>query len=167
MADIRRVTAPPEQVTSLQRVVTGLELKVGSLEGQCHNLNIRQAAVIDNVDRTAGLLDERTITIRATTSRLTYCEQTLQTALKRFNILENGTDASSGIWTPSPPPETPSDPPSSHSCSVSDGCCPWCASIVSSLKDANKSLEHKVVRLNTQVGDLRGRLLNQSEDKAS
>ena len=34
MADIRRVTAPLEQVTPLQRVVTGLEPKVGSPEGQ-------------------------------------------------------------------------------------------------------------------------------------
>ena len=29
--------------------------------------------MIQQVDRTAGLLDERTITIRGTTSRLTYC----------------------------------------------------------------------------------------------
>ena len=99
MADIRRVTAPPEHVTTLQCVVTGLEPKVGSLEGQYQHLKIRQAAVIEQVDRTAGLLDERTITIRATTSRLTYCEQTLQTALNRITILEKGTDASSGLGT--------------------------------------------------------------------
>ena len=89
MADIRRVTAPLEQVTTLQHVVTGLEPKVGSLEGQCENFKIQQAAVIEKVDRTAGLLDERTITIRATTSRLTYCEQILQTPLNTITKLEN------------------------------------------------------------------------------
>ena len=46
MADIQRFTAPLEQVTTLQRVVTGLEPKVGSLEGQQQNLKIRQVVVI-------------------------------------------------------------------------------------------------------------------------
>ena len=44
---------------------------------------------------------------------------------------------------------------------------PWCASKVSSLEDANQALEHEVARLNTQVVDLRGRVLHQSKDKAS
>ena len=167
MADIRRVTAPPEHVTTLQRVVTGLEPKVGPLEGQYQHFKIRQAAVIEQVDRTAGLLDERTITIRATTCRLTYCEQTLQTALNRITILEKGTDASSGLGTRSPPGEPTSDPPASHSCSGSEGCCPWCASKMSSLEQVNKSLEHKVARLNKKVVDIRGRVLNQSEDNTS
>ena len=38
--------------------------------------------------------------------------------------------------------------------------------MVSSLEDPNETLEHEVARLNTQVVDLRGRGLNQSEDKA-
>ena len=106
---------------------------------------------------------------RATLSRLTYCEQTLQTALNSITILEGGTDASSGLGTPSPPPEPASDPAPLrlHSCSGSDGCCPWGASKVSLLEDANKSLEHDMARLNPQVVHLRGRVLNQSEDKAS
>ena len=162
-AEIMRVTAPLEQVTTLQRVVNGLEPKVGTLEGHYQTLKIRQTTVIEQLDRTASLLDERTITIKATTSRLNYCEQTLQTALNRITILEKGTGAS----TESPPPEPPNDPPPSHSCSGSDGCCPWCASKVSSLEDANQALEHEVARLNTQVVDLRGRVLHQSEDKAS
>ena len=39
-AEIRRVTAPPEQVTTLQRVVNGLEPKVGTLGGQYQSLKI-------------------------------------------------------------------------------------------------------------------------------
>ena len=144
-------------------MVNGLEPKVGTLEGQHQTLKIRQTTVMEQLDRTAGLLDERTITIRATTSRLNYCEQTLQTALNRITILEKGTDAS----TTSQPPEPPNDPPPSYSCSGSDAGCPWCASKVSSLEDANQALEQEVARLNTQVVDLRGRLLHQSEDKAS
>ena len=54
----------------------------------------------------------------------------------------------------------------SHLCSGSDGCCPWFASKVSSFDDANKSLDHEMGRLNTEVIDLWGRVLNQSEDKA-
>ena len=118
---------------------------------------------MEQLDRTSGLLDARSITIRAMTSRLNYCEQTLQTALNRITILEKGTDAS----TTSQRPEPPHDPPSSHSCSGSDGCPPWCASKVSSLEDANQALEHEVARLNGQVVDLRGRVLHQREDKAS
>ena len=38
---------------------------------------------------------------------------------------------------------------------------------MSSLEDANQALEHEVAWLNTQVVDLRGRVLHQSEDKAS
>ena len=38
---------------------------------------------------------------------------------------------------------------------------------VSSLEDANQALEHEVAQLNTQVVDLRRRVLHQSEDKAS
>ena len=162
-AEIRRVTAPLEQVTTLQRVVNLLEPKVGTLEGHYQTLKIRQTTVIEQLYRTASLLDERTITIKARTSRLNYCEQTLQTALNRITILEKGTGAS----TESPPPEPPNDPPPSHSCSGSDVRCPWCASKVSSLEDANQALEHEVARLNTQVVDLRGRVLHQSEDKAS
>ena len=167
MTDIRRVLAPAEQVTTLQRVVTGLEPRVGSLEGQYQNFQIRQAGVIERVDRTAGLLDERNITIRGTTSHLTYCEQTLRTALKGITFLERGTDASSGLGTPSLRPEPASEPPPSYSCSGSDGCCPWCASKGSSFEDANKALGHKVARLNTQVVDLRGQVSNQREDTAS
>ena len=96
-------------------------------------------------------------------SRLNYCQQTLQTALNRITILEKVTDPS----TTSQPPEPPNDLPPSHSCSGSDGCCPCCASKVSSLEDAHQALEHEVARLNTQVVDLRGRVLHQSEDKAS
>ena len=118
---------------------------------------------MEQLERTAGLLDERSITIRATASRLNYCEQTLQTALNRITILEKGTDAS----TTSQPPEPPNDPPPSHSCPGSDGCCPRCASKVSSLEDANQALEHEAARLNTQLVDLGGRVLHQSEDKAS
>ena len=162
-AEIRRVTAPLEQVTTLQRVVNGLKPKVGTLEGHYQTLKIRQTTVIEQLDRTASLLDERTITIKATTSRLNYCEQTLQRALNRITIMEKGTGAS----TESPPPEPPNDPPPSNSCSGSDGCCRWCASKVSSLEDANQALEHEVARLNTQVVDLRDRVLHQSEDKAS
>ena len=162
-AEIRKVTAPLEQVTTLQRVVNGLEPKVGTLEGQYQTLKIRQTTVTEQLDRTAGLLDERTITILATTLRLNYCEQTLQTALNRNTILEKGTNASATAE----PPEPPNDPPPSYSCSGSDGCCPWCASEVSSLEDANQALEHEVARLNTQVVDLRGPVLHQSEDKAS
>ena len=93
-AEIRRVTAPPEQVTTLQRVVNGLEPEVGTLEGQYQTLKLRQTKVMEQLDRTASLLDERTITIQATTSRLNYCEQTLQTALNRITILGKGTGAS-------------------------------------------------------------------------
>ena len=57
IADIQRATAPLEQVTTLQRVVTGWEPKIGSLEGHYENLKFRQAAVIEQVGRTAGLLD--------------------------------------------------------------------------------------------------------------
>ena len=167
MAEIRWVTGPLEQFTTLQRVVTGLEAEVGSLEGQYQMLKIRQAAVIEQVDRTAGLLDKRTITIQATTSRLTYCEQTLQTALHRISILERGADASSGLGRPSPPPEPAMTPTPSHWYSGSDRCRPTCASKVSSLEYANKTLEHQVARLNTQVVDIRGRVLHQIEDKAS
>ena len=63
MADIRRVTAPVEQFFTLQRVAKSLKRKLRSLEGQYQKLKIRQAAMIEQVDRTAGLLDERTITI--------------------------------------------------------------------------------------------------------
>ena len=150
-AEIRRVTAPLEHVTTLQRVVHALEPNVGTFEGQYQTLIVRQTTVMEQLDRTASLLDERTITIRATTSRLNYCKQTLQTALNRITILEKGTDAS----TPSQPPEPPNDPPPSHSCSGSDRCCPWCASEVSLLEDTNQALEHEVARLNTQV--VRGR----------
>ena len=163
MAEIRRVTAPLKQVTTLQRVVNGLQPKVGIFKGQYQTLKIRQTTVMEQLDRTAGLLDERSIPIRATTSRLNYCEQTLQTALNRITILEKGTDTS----TSSQPPEPPNDPPPSHSCSGSDGCCPWYASKVSSLEDANQALEHKVARLTTLVVDVRGRELHHSEDKAS
>ena len=162
-AEIRRVTALPEQVTTLQHVVNGLEPKVGTLEGQYQTLKIRQTTVMVQLDKTAGLWDECTITIRATTTRLNYCEQTLQTAPNRITILERGTDAS----TTSQPPEPPNDPPLSHSCSGSGGCCPWCASKVALLEHANQALEHEVARLNTQVVDLRGRMFHQSEDKAS
>ena len=120
MAEIRRVTAPPEQVTTLQRVVNGVEPKVGTLEGQYQTLQIRQTTVMEQLDNTAGLFNERTITIRATTSRLNYCEQTLQTALNRITILEKGTDAS----TTSQPPVPPGDPPPSHSCPGRNACLP-------------------------------------------
>ena len=156
MADIGRVTAPLKQVTTLQRVVSGLEPKVRSLEGQYQNFKIRQAAVIEQVHRTAGLLDERTIAIRAKTSRLTYSEQTLQTALNGITIVKGATEESSGLGTPSPPADLDSDPPPSHCCSGSDRCCPCCASKVSSLENANKILEHEVAQLNTQVVHLRG-----------
>ena len=105
--EIRRVTAPLEQVTTLQRVVNGLEPKVGTSEGQYQTLKIWQTTVMEQLDKTASLFDERTITIRATTSPLNYCEQTLQTALNRITILEKGTDVS----TASQPPEQPNDPP--------------------------------------------------------
>ena len=162
-AEIRRVTAPLEQVTTLQGVVNGLGPNIGTLEGQYQTLKIQQATVMEQLDKTAGLLDERTITIRATTSRLNYCEQTLQTALNRITILEKRTDAS----TTSQPPEPPSDPPPFHSCSGSDSCGPCCASKLSSLEDATQALEREAARLNTQVVDLRGRVLHQSEAKAS
>ena len=123
--------------------------------------------MIEHADRTAGLLDEPTITIRAPKSRLTYPEQTLQTLLNRITILERGTDAPSGLETPTLPPEPASDPHLSHLCSSSNGCCPWCASKVSSLEDDNETLEHEVARLNTHVVDLLGRVSNQNEDKAS
>ena len=155
-AEIRKVTAPLEQVTILQRVVNGLEPKVGTLEGYYQTLKIRQTTVIEQLDRTASLLDERTMTIKTTKSRLNYCEQTLQTALNRITILEKGTGAS----TESPAHEPSSDPLPSHSCSGSDGCCPRCASKVSSLEDANQALEHEVARLNTQVVDIRGPVLH-------
>ena len=122
MADIRSVTAPLEPVPTLQRVVSWFQPKDGSLEGQCRNSKIRQEAVIEKVDRTAGLLDERTITVPAKTCRLTYCEQNLQTALNGITILEKRTDASAGLGPPSPPPEPPCDLPPSHSCLTSDGC---------------------------------------------
>ena len=94
MAEIRRVTAPLERVTTLQPVVNGLELKMGTLEGHYQTSKIRQTTVMEQLDGTASLLDERTITIKATRSRLNYCEQTLQTALNRITILEKGTGAS-------------------------------------------------------------------------
>ena len=64
-AEIRRVTAPLEQVTTLQRVVNGLGPKVGTLEGHYQTLKIRQTTMMEQLDRTASLLDERTITIKA------------------------------------------------------------------------------------------------------
>ena len=78
-------------------------------------------------------------------------------------ILEKNTDASTTFQ----PPVPPNDLPPSQSCSGSDGWCPWCASKVSSLEHANQALEHEVALLNTQVVDLMGRVLHQSEDKAS
>ena len=129
MVELRSTTAPLEQVTTLQRVVIGLEPKVGSLQGQSQHLKIRQAGVMEKLDRTAGLLDECTMTIRATTSRLTYCEPTLQTVLNRITIFKKGTNASGnsaspGLGPPSLPYGQANDPPPSNSCSGSDACCP-------------------------------------------
>ena len=170
--ELRSTTAPLEQVTTLQRVVILLEPKVGSLEGQSQDFKIRQAGVMEKLDRTAGLLDDCTITIQATTSRLICCEPTLQTVLNRITIFEKGanasaTGASPGLGTPSSPPEPPNDPPPSHLCSGSYACFPWCASKVCLLEDANKFLDHEVARLNTQVVDPQGGVLNQSENKVS
>ena len=72
----KRATAPLEQVTTLQRVVTGLEQKVGTLDGDHQNLKFRTTAVVQKVESTAAQLEERTITIRSAVSRPTYCEQT-------------------------------------------------------------------------------------------
>ena len=73
-----------EHVVTLQRMVTRLEKKVGAMEVTTQINNGKVSGMVDKVESTLGQLEVRIITIRATVTRLTYCEQSLQTALSRI-----------------------------------------------------------------------------------
>ena len=130
-AEIKRATAPLEQVTTLQRVVSWLEQKVGTLEYRHQKFKLQTSALVQKVKSTAAQLEEHTINIRSVVPRLFYCEQTLQTALRRITSLEHSCatpTADDPAVSAHNPAGFPNDPPSSQSYSGGKGCCSWCAS---------------------------------------